>query len=89
MIRKKVICCGLLIGLALLWPSPIYAASGGGQAALDLTDTWAGELSLIIFVVAYALVISEEYLHKLTPVMVAVGGNWQRLCTNRSWSGSC
>jgi Na+/H+ antiporter NhaD/arsenite permease-like protein len=78
MIRKKVLCCGLLIGLALLWPSPMLAASGGEQAAFDLTATWAGELSLVIFVVAYLLVISEEFLHlrKSKPVVVAAGVIW-------------
>ena len=44
----------------------------------DLTTTWAGLLSLLIFVAAYALVISEEFLHlrKSKPVMVAAGMIW-------------
>jgi Na+/H+ antiporter NhaD/arsenite permease-like protein len=73
-----VICCGWLAGLVLLWPSPILASSGGEQATLDLTATWAGELSLLTFVVAYALVIGEEFLHlrKSKPVLVAAGVIW-------------
>jgi Na+/H+ antiporter NhaD/arsenite permease-like protein len=76
--RKNLMRCGLLIGLALLWPSSILASSGGEQAALDLTATWVGWLSLLTFVVAYALVITEEFLHlrKSKPVMVAAGVIW-------------
>jgi Na+/H+ antiporter NhaD/arsenite permease-like protein len=45
---------------------------------LDLTTHWAGYLSLIIFVAAYALVILEESTHmrKSKPVMLAGGLIW-------------
>jgi Na+/H+ antiporter NhaD/arsenite permease-like protein len=45
---------------------------------LDLTGHWAGILSLIIFVVAYVLVIFEEATHmrKSKPVMLAAGLIW-------------
>ncbi len=45
---------------------------------LDLTATWPGLLSLLVFLLAYALVISEEFLHlrKSKPVMVAAGIIW-------------
>jgi Na+/H+ antiporter NhaD/arsenite permease-like protein len=45
---------------------------------LDLTSTWVGFTCLGIFVVAYALVIGEEYLHlrKSKPVLVAAGVIW-------------
>ncbi len=45
---------------------------------LDLTGHWAGILSLIIFVVAYGLVIFEESIHmrKSKPVMLAAGLIW-------------
>ncbi|MBA3910032.1 MAG: sodium:proton antiporter [Rhodobacter sp.] len=45
---------------------------------LDLTGNWAGILSLIIFVLAYVLVIFEEVTHmrKSKPVMVAAGLIW-------------
>lgn len=50
----------------------------GHQEILDLTTTWFGILSIIVFVVAYALVISEEFLHlrKSKAVMVAAGVIW-------------
>ncbi len=45
---------------------------------LDLTTHWAGYLSLLIFVVAYVLVVLEETTHmrKSKPVLVAAGLIW-------------
>ena len=45
---------------------------------LDLTASWAGVLSLIIFVAAYVMVILEECTHmsKSKPVMLAAGLIW-------------
>ncbi len=47
-------------------------------ASLNLTTHWAGILSLIVFVAAYGLVISEETTHmrKSKPVMMAAGIIW-------------
>lgn len=67
---------GLLTLLALL---PSFAlAAGGGGITLDLTDSAYGIIALIVFAIAYALVISEEFLHlrKSKPVMVAAGIIW-------------
>ena len=56
---------------------PALAASTA-SADLDLTGTWVGFTAIIIFVVAYALVIGEEAIHlkKSKPVMVAAGLIW-------------
>lgn len=45
---------------------------------LDLTTNWAGLLSLVIFVIAYVLVVLEESTHmrKSKPVMLAAGLIW-------------
>ena len=45
---------------------------------LDLTGHWAGILALVIFVVAYVLVVFEEATHmrKSKPVMMAAGLIW-------------
>ena len=58
----------------LLFPSLSYAAAG----PLDLTLTLTGISSVVIFVLAYALVMSEELLHmrKSKPVLVAAGLIW-------------
>lgn len=54
-----------------------WASAGSGEM-LDLTATNYGIIALIIFVIAYALVIGEEFLHlrKSKPVMVAAGIIW-------------
>ncbi|MGH7273795.1 MAG: sodium:proton antiporter NhaD [Nitrospiria bacterium] len=65
-------------------PSTVLASSVGENAQiLDLTATWFGILSIIVFVVAYALVISEEFLHlrKSKPVMMAAGIIWALVAT--------
>ncbi len=68
----------LLLPLLLIffYPATALAAEGGG--GLDLTMTWFGIASVIIFVLAYALVIGEEFLHlrKSKPVIVAAGIIW-------------
>ncbi len=45
---------------------------------MDLTAHWVGILAIVLFVAAYALVISEEYTHlrKSKPVMLAAGVIW-------------
>ena len=61
---------GLLAGA----PAPVLAAGAGA----DFTTHWIGYLCILIFVVAYALVIGEETLHlrKSKPMMVAAGVIW-------------
>jgi len=63
--------------LAGLSDSALASAVAGGNH-LDLTGSWVGITSLIIFVVAYALVMSEEYTHmrKSKPVLLAAGIIW-------------
>lgn len=60
----------------VLIPGPAFAAAVPG--ILDFTTHWVGILALILFVCAYALVISEETLHlrKSKPVMLAAGLIW-------------
>ncbi|MCP4699566.1 MAG: sodium:proton antiporter [Gammaproteobacteria bacterium] len=61
----------------LLWPG-ISLASGAGGKHLDLTSHWVGYAALAIFVVAYALVMAEEFTHlrKSKPVILAAGIIW-------------
>lgn len=60
----------------LLLAAPATAADT--EFAMSLAGHWAAILSVVIFVVAYALVISEETIHlrKSKPVMVAAGVIW-------------
>ena len=67
----------LLIPLLLLLSPAMVLASAGGER-LDLTASWVGFAALAIFVVAYALVMAEEFTHlrKSKPVILAAGVIW-------------
>ncbi|MDH3326139.1 MAG: sodium:proton antiporter NhaD [Gammaproteobacteria bacterium] len=62
--------------LALFLPGVSFA-SGGGEN-LDLTSHPVGYIALIIFVIAYLLVMAEEFTHlrKSKPVILAAGIIW-------------
>lgn len=59
-------------------PQAALASNTGNTAPLNLTGTGFGFLVLFIFAIAYALVISEEFLHlrKSKPVIIAAGLIW-------------
>ena len=67
----------LVIPVTGLFPGIALAASESGTAP-DLTGHWVGYASLVLFVLAYAAVVSEEFLHlrKSKPVIVAAGIIW-------------
>ena len=62
--------------LSALLPGVVLATEAG--ASQDFTSHWAGWLALLIFVIAYGFVISEENLHlrKSKPTIVAAGVIW-------------
>ena len=53
-------------------------AAAAAEASADFTGHWVGFACLAVFVLAYALVVSEETIHlkKSKPVMVAAGIIW-------------
>ena len=65
-----------LIGGAM--PPDVWAAISSPATTADLTGTWMGILALVIFIIAYLLIISEEAirLRKSKPIMVAAGFIW-------------
>ena len=66
----------ILVGSLLL---PGLAWAGMGEAEhLNLTGHWVGITALIIFILAYALVMLEEFTHlrKSKPVILAAGLIW-------------
>jgi Na+/H+ antiporter NhaD/arsenite permease-like protein len=65
----------LIILFALATPLPVLAAT---DTSINLTASWPGIVSLVLFLVAYLLVISEELIHlrKSVPVMIAAGIIW-------------
>ncbi len=60
---------------AFLLPGFCHASE---QEMLSLTGHWAGYLAIVLFVLAYGLVIAQERLclHKSQPVIVAAGLIW-------------
>lgn len=67
----------LLVNL-LSYPSLSFASS---LERLDLTDSFVGYFALIIFLIAYMLVMAEEHLQmrKSKPVLVAAGIIWSAI----------
>jgi NhaD family Na+/H+ antiporter len=71
--KELITCC---ITVLLFLPTQVLAA---GDAHLqDFTAHWAGIACVIIFCLAYSLVIVEEQIHlrKSKPVMIAAGIIW-------------
>ncbi|MFS8136993.1 MAG: sodium:proton antiporter NhaD, partial [Thermomonas sp.] len=69
----------LLAFLACLFATlPAMAAE---PPSIDLTTHWAGYAAIVIFTLAYLLVIAEEFTHlrKSQPVMLAAGAIWALL----------
>jgi len=69
-----------LIGLLIMMPVSAYAegATHAETSLIDLTGSWYGYTALILFVLAYGMVIFEEVLHmrKSKPVLTAAGVIW-------------
>ncbi|MCU7904988.1 MAG: sodium:proton antiporter NhaD [Candidatus Thiodiazotropha sp. (ex Epidulcina cf. delphinae)] len=63
--------------ISLFLPS-IALASGREGDHFDLTDHWVGFTAIAIFVIAYLLVMAEEFTHlrKSKPVILAAGMIW-------------
>ncbi len=71
-----ILILGLL--LILILPGLAVASEAPPGQLLDLTGHWVGIAALVIFVLAYVVVILEEFLHlrKSKPVMLAAGLIW-------------
>ena len=67
-----------LLVIGLFFPMLALASGGTSSESLQLTDHWVGYTAIVIFCLAYALVILEEKLHlrKSKPVLLAAGLIW-------------
>jgi NhaD family Na+/H+ antiporter len=67
-----------LLILLLLLGFPAAAFAGTAAPGLSLTGHWVGYTSLGLFILAYALVVTEEFtgLRKSKPVIIAAGVIW-------------
>ena len=75
--QKKSILSSLFIILGLLFPALAFSSTSS-EEYIDLTHHMVGYMALIVFVLAYVLVIMEEQLHlrKSKPVLLAAGVIW-------------
>lgn len=64
--------------LLVLLPGGAFASSGENTPLLDLTRSGLGIIALVVFILAYLVVLGEEFLHlrKSKPVIVAAGIIW-------------
>jgi NhaD family Na+/H+ antiporter len=67
-----------VITLLLLLFMPLMAFASDGAEKLDLTNSWVGVVSVVLFFIAYLAVMAEEFTHlrKSKPVMLAAGIIW-------------
>jgi len=74
---KNLLIKRALLSSAMLFATPAMFAADAA-ASINLLGHWAAILALVIFIVAYPLVIGEEMIHlrKSKPVMVAAGFVW-------------
>ncbi len=68
----------LWLPLVVLLPGVVLASEGAAAETLDLTGHGVGIFALVIFVLAYLLVMAEEFTHlrKSKPVIIAAGLIW-------------
>jgi len=73
-IKARIGASRFMLLLALV---PSLGMASEGQP-LNLTDHWVGYFSIVVFVIAYLLVMAEEFtqLRKSKPVMIAAGLIW-------------
>lgn len=67
-----------LLCLLALFSTFACASDTSAQFSLGMTDSYLGILTIIIFVIAYLFVMSEEFIHlrKSKPVLLAAGLIW-------------
>ncbi|TCK17967.1 sodium/proton antiporter (NhaD family) [Thiogranum longum] len=81
--------CGLVLLTGLFLYSPHTLAATPNQTALDLTSQPVGYISLVLFSLAYLLVMCEEFtqLRKSKPVILAAGIIWALVAWEYSRNG--
>ena len=77
-ILSRDIVMNRLSALLILFFMPFMAHATEEVQRLDLTSQWVGITALVLFVVAYLVVMAEEFTHlrKSKPVMLAAGIIW-------------
>ena len=73
--NKPIVTLAILL---LILPFTAWAATDASHNFIELTDHAVGYIAIIIFILAYALVMAEEFTHlrKSKPVILAAGVIW-------------
>jgi Na+/H+ antiporter NhaD/arsenite permease-like protein len=68
----------IILFLVFLIPNLALSSTANSTEILDLTNHWAGYLAIFLFVIAYMLVMVEEFTHfkKSKPVIFVAGIIW-------------
>jgi NhaD family Na+/H+ antiporter len=68
----------LLVSVGLLLPGLALASESAGSDHMDMTSSGVGLFAIAIFLIAYLLVMAEEFTHlrKSKPVILAAGIIW-------------
>ena len=76
--------------LLLCFAGLVFASEGSPIEVNDLTGTWQGIVSLVVFIITYGLIISEETIHlrKSKPAIVAAGLIWVFVAITYSQHGN-
>ncbi|MCS5708228.1 sodium:proton antiporter NhaD [Candidatus Berkiella cookevillensis] len=74
----KNICSFALLCLISLFSTISNASESCTQFSLGMTDSYLGILTIIVFIIAYFFVMSEEFIHlrKSKPILLASGLIW-------------
>ena len=75
---RNLVSTGVLFIACILFYPPVVWAAGDSDTLLDLTNETTGYLAIVIFVLAYLVVMAEEFTHlrKSKPVILAAGIIW-------------
>ena len=75
---ERLFMFSIAVFLMSITPSMAFAAEAAHGKTLDLTNHWVGYAAIIVFVLAYILVMLEEVTHlrKSKPVILAAGIIW-------------
>lgn len=68
----------LLSFIFLLFPALCFSAATTAHTQLNLTNHWVGIVALLLFFIAYLVVMAEEFIHlrKSKPVVLTAGIIW-------------
>lgn len=76
--HRSLVSISVMFVTCILFFASVAWAAGGKNSLLDLTNEFTGYFAILIFVLAYLVVMAEEFTHlrKSKPVILAAGVIW-------------